>query len=176
MEQTSPEAVRFFLKQAGLEENWDLTYLGRALGVSAATARKVAGDLELVGYAEAVRGKRETWRNTKAGNSIAGVKPARLTRKTAEELLADVADRAAAMNLNKEAGVTVRKIVAFGGINTDHEKVQDIDLGVELEAKDSEERDVEAVLRELRGKSPMLKMHPLKGWMVSLPGRPVYEA
>ena len=35
-------------------------------------------------YAEPVQGKRDTWRNTDAGNKVAGVRPSRLTRAKAK--------------------------------------------------------------------------------------------
>jgi len=91
----SPEAMQVFLKQAALERSWSAGYLGKALGLDAPTANRVAEEMALAGYVEAVRGKKETWRNMASGNKLAGVRPARLARAKAEELLSDLEDRAA---------------------------------------------------------------------------------
>jgi hypothetical protein len=75
----SSQAVLLFLKQAALEPQWDIAFLESALGTDRATANEVAAELALMSYVEPVPGKRETWRNTAAGNEVAGVRPARLT-------------------------------------------------------------------------------------------------
>src|ERR1043166_9998924 len=91
---TSPEAILFFLKQAALSPDWTAADVAAALGIDPDTAREVAAQLALLGYAEPLSTKPDAWRNTAAGNKVAGVRPPRLTRKTAENLLADVVDRA----------------------------------------------------------------------------------
>ena len=83
---TSPEAVLFFLKHAAMEPHWTAADIAHTLGVEPGTAKQIAAELALVGYAAAVPGKRDTWLNTDAGNKVAGVRAPRLTRKTAEEL------------------------------------------------------------------------------------------
>src|ERR1043166_9364437 len=175
---TSPEAILFFLKQAALDPEWTAADVASALGIDPDTAREVAAQLALLGYAEPLPTKPDTWRNTAAGNKVPGVRPPRLTRKTAEDLLAEVVDRAIGGNLEDRYSVCIRKIVAFGGITTTHERMQDIDLGVELQPKlgrTPTESDEEAVLKALKGSSPSLKTHSLKGWLLNLPGRLVWE-
>jgi hypothetical protein len=131
-----------------------------------------------MGYAEPIPTKPDAWRNTEAVNKVAGVRPPRLTRKTAEDLLADVVDRAVGVNLEDRYSVCISKIIAFGGITTTHDRIQDIDLGVELEPKlgrTPTESDEQAVLKAPKGSSPSLKTRPLKGWLLNLPGRLVWE-
>jgi len=65
--------------------------------------------------------------------AVSGVRPPRLSRAKAEELLTDLADRAEAHNLKPSAPVRIVKILAFGAINGEHERVQDVDLGVQVE-------------------------------------------
>src|SRR5205085_209280 len=98
-------------------------FIAKTLGLDAATAKQLAEQLALAGYSEPVPKKRDAWRNTAAGNKVAGARLPRLTRKTAEELLTDVADRASA------SPDGIEKIVAFGAVNSEHPKIQDIDLG-----------------------------------------------
>jgi hypothetical protein len=71
---TSAQAVLLFLKAAGLEPQWTTDYAIQALGIDQATAKEVTAELALMGNAELV--KRDTWRNTLAGNKFAGVRRA----------------------------------------------------------------------------------------------------
>jgi hypothetical protein len=132
-----------------------------------------------MGYSEPMPRKPGAWRNTKAGNLVAGVRPPRLTRAKAEELLTDLTDRASAYNLKADAPVRFVKIVGFGAINGKHEKIQDIDLGVQIEPRDEgpiSKADQNAALKELRGRSTALKLHPVEGGLAKMPGRVVWEA
>ena len=160
----SPQAVLLYLKQAALDKEWDTSAIRKTLRVDANTAKEIASELQLMGYSEPVPRKSAFWRNTKSGNLISGVRPARLTRAKAEELLTDLADRAEAYNLKATAPIHIVKIVAFGAINGKHEKVQDVDLGVQIEPKGEGlimKADQDATLKELRGRSPALKLHLL---------------
>ena len=91
----SPDAMLIFLKQAALEDHWTVAYLGKALGLDLSTANQVAAEMALAGYIEPVRAKKDTWRNTDVGNTLAGIRSRRLTRAKAEDLLTDLEDRAA---------------------------------------------------------------------------------
>jgi len=167
-----------FLKQAALEREWTARYIANALGIGAATAKQVAAELALMGYAEPVPRKRETWRNTEVGNKVAGVRPPRLTREKAEELLADIGDRAAEINLKDEYPVRITKIGAFGGITTKHDRVQDIDLIVTLEPKPKREvteADRRTALKALKGKSPALKPRAWEAGLADLPVLVIFE-
>jgi hypothetical protein len=55
-------------------------------------AREVAAELELMAYVEPTPGKRDTWQNTAAGNKVACVRPARLTRAKATNVTPDAAE------------------------------------------------------------------------------------
>ena len=76
----SPEAVLLFLKHAALDQEWTPSDIASTLGIDGATVRQIAEQLALLGYAEAVPRKRDTWRNTTTGNVVAHVKPPRMTR------------------------------------------------------------------------------------------------
>jgi hypothetical protein len=55
---------------------------------------------------------------------------------------------------DEACGTCITKIVAFGGINTEHEKIQDIDVGVKLEPKLGREitgADLLSALKAVRG-------------------------
>src|SRR6266853_2676998 len=101
----SPQAVLLFLKHAALDREWGTTDIRKALGVDANTAKEIASQFQLMGYSEPVPRKSGAWRNTKAGNLVAGVRPPRLTKAKAEELLTDLTDRVDAYNLKTDAPV-----------------------------------------------------------------------
>lgn len=90
----------------------------------------------------------------------------------------DLADRAEAYNLKVAAPVRIGKIVAFGAINGKHEKIQDIDLGVQIEPRGEGpimKADQDAAFKELRGGSITLKLHPLEA-LNGMTGKVVWEA
>ena len=101
----SPQAVLLFLKHAALDREWGTEEIRKTLGVDVGTAKEIASQFQLMGYSEPVPRKSGAWRNTKAGNLVAGVRPPRLTNAKAEELLTDLADRAEAYNLKADAPV-----------------------------------------------------------------------
>jgi len=174
----SPEAMQVFLKQSALEKHWTAGYLGKTLGVDATTAKRVAEEMALAGYVEAIRGKKETWRNTTSGNKLAGVRPARLTRAKAEELLSDLEDRAAQFSMG-ESPIRVRQVVAFGSILTDHDPIQDVDVGLELQPAEHQVRhhdDQMAAMKALKGRSAALKLHLWNDTLNHMPSRIVWKA
>ena len=174
----SPQAVLVFLKHAALDNEWGISEIRKTLNVGATTAKEIGSELQLMGYSEPVPRKSDSWRNTESGNLISGVRAPRLTRTKAEELLTDLIDRAEAYNLKTDTPVRILKIVAFGAINGDHEKIQDIDLGVQLEPKnESPIRNVDhqSAFKDLRGRSAALKLHLLVV-LEGMLGRVVWEA
>jgi hypothetical protein len=173
----SPETILLFLKHAALEPQWTSAEIAAALGIDPRIASQIAEELAMVGYTEAVSGKRDAWRNTSTGNAVAGVKAPRLTRKTAEELLADIGGRAEAYNLENDRAPCITKIVVFGAVNSGHDRIQDLDIGVQLEPKlgrDVADAEVQAALKALRGRAPSLKMHSIQGWPPGM-GRVIWE-
>jgi len=161
----APKAVLLFLKHAALDREWETAEIRKTLAVDSSTAKEIANQFQLMGYAEPVPRKSSAWRNTKTGNSVAGVRTPRLTQSSAAELLTDVADRAEAYNLKADAPLRIAKIVAFGAINGKHEKIQNVDLGVQIEPRGENpisNADRSAAFKELRGRSTTLKVHPLE--------------
>jgi hypothetical protein len=87
-------------------------------------------------------------------------------------------DRAEAINVDDPYAARIQKIVAFGGITTKHDGIQDIDLAVEFEPRSGNKIDAAAktiVLRKLKERSSSLKMHVLDRWVLTLPGRVVWK-
>jgi len=174
----SPQAVLLYLKHAALDKEWDTSAIRRTLSVDVKTANEITSELQLMGYSEPVPRKPGFWRNTESGNRISGVRPPRLTRTKAEELLTDLSDRAEAYNLKSDAPVRLIKIIAFGAINGKQEKILDIDLGVQIGSKGEgrvSKTDQDAAFKEIRGRSPALKLHLLEA-LNGMKGKVVWEA
>jgi hypothetical protein len=173
----SPEAMTIFLKQAALEEHWTTAYLAKALGLDPPTSKQFAQDLSLAGYIEQVPRKRDTWRNADAGNKLAGVRAARLTRAKAQDLLGDLADRAGQFNLEHHNGLRIQRVVALGSILTEHDRIQDIDVAVQLRHAESghpqHARELDA-LKFLKRGSPFLRMHRWDDTLARMPARTVW--
>jgi hypothetical protein len=171
--------MNIFLKQAALEDHWKTVYVGKALGLDGQTAKEVAAEMALAGYVDALPRKPETWRNTDSGNKLAGVRPARLTRAKAEELLADLEDRAAQYNMDVSNGPRIQKVVAVGSILTEHDPIQDIDIGVQLEPAGEgvtqRPKELDA-LKFLKGRSAALKVHFWDDSLAHLPARVIWKA
>jgi hypothetical protein len=111
----SAEVVRGFLLQSAESPGWTSKYVQNTLGVDAAGAKQVLAALSMAGYIEPDGDGKDKWRNTAAGNLVAGVKAARpITRKTAEKSIADVLERARVVNADASYLYRVRKIVLFG--------------------------------------------------------------
>jgi DNA-binding MarR family transcriptional regulator len=175
----APEAMQVFLKHAALEKSWTAAYLEKAFGLDATTAKRVAEEMSLAGYIEPVRGKKDTWRNTASGNKLAGVRPPRLTRAKAEELLTDLEDRAAQLAMGDSQPIRIQQVVAFGSILTDHDPIQDIDVGIQLEPTEHSVRhhdDQIAALKALKGRSPALKIHLWNDTLDHMPSRIIWKA
>jgi DNA-binding MarR family transcriptional regulator len=174
----SPEAMQVFLKQSALEKHWSAGYLANALGLDPTTAKRVAEEMALAGYVEPIRGKKDTWRNTESGNKLAGVRPPRLSRAKAEELLTDLEDRAAQLAMG-DSPIHLQQVAVFGSILTDHNPIQDIDVGIQLEPTEHSVRHHEdqlATMKALRGRSPVLKLHLWNETLSHLPSRIVWKA
>lgn len=127
----------------------------------------------LMGYAEPVPA------NLKPGGiPQSAIRLRVLTREKAEELLADIDDHAAEINLKDEYPVRITKIGAFGGIMTKHDRIQDMDLIVTLEPKlkrQVTEADRRAALKALKGKLPALKPRVWEPGLADLPVRVIFE-
>ena len=93
-------------------------------------------------------------------------------------MLADIGDRAAEINLKDAYPARITKIGAFGGIMTQHDRIQDIDLIVTLESRPKREvteADRHTALKTLKGKSPALKPRVSKEGLADLPVRVIFE-
>lgn len=97
-----------------------------------------------------------------------------------EELLSDLEDRAAQLSLRDSQPIRIQQIVVFGSILTDHDPIQNIDVGIQLEPIDHQVRhhdDQLVALEAIKGRSPAaLKLHLWTRAFDHLPSRSVWKA
>ena len=136
MRAISADAARDFLKQAAELGEWTESHAAKTLGAGAKTVHEALLALAGVGYIEKVKGKRGTWKNTSAGNELAGVSAARkIRRDTAEKQLAGFLERAEQVNRDPHFLYRVKRAYLFGPYLAGEEHLADLDLAVELEPK-----------------------------------------
>ena len=132
----SPSAVRDFLLQSAELPSWTAAYLQQTLAIDAQTARGVLTALSAVGYIEPDPEQPRNWRNTEAGNKMAGVSKARpIKRRTAEKALVDFLARVREVNLETDYLYSVERAVVFGPYLSGSGDIKNVDVAVELRPK-----------------------------------------
>ena len=124
---------------------WTPEFVAERLGSSEAEAQRVIDELLLAGYIELDESfsGRVHWVNTLEGNALAQATAAKpVTRATAEKNVTAFLDRVRQVNEDEYFLYRVTRVVVFGSYLTDQNKLNDVDLGVELEPKYSD-RDVQ---------------------------------
>jgi hypothetical protein len=154
-------AVLAFLKQASIEPAFDAAFVRRVLNVSAAEAKQIVATLEAAGYIERA-GHR--WRTTEAGDVASGAKAPRLRRAGVEKALAGLIERIAATP-------RVKRAVIFGQYLSDHDPIQDADVGVDIEGAGRDER---ALMAKLKARSSALNLHPFSTWMEQIQHKQIW--
>ena len=123
------------------------------LGCSDSSARKVISDLEAEGFVESVKGRVEV---SIKGNSLAMARTATPLRcQTAERLIADVVNRAYAVNRDEKWAYRIRTLVLFGSCVRGKKRPNDVDVACELAPRFGDERQslLEQNRRAARGQA-----------------------
>jgi hypothetical protein len=79
----------------------------------------------------------------------------------------------------EDSRIRIQQIVAFGSILTDHDPIQDIDMGIKLEPTEHSVRhhvDQLAAVKALKGRSPALKIHLWNDMLDHMSTRVVWKA
>jgi hypothetical protein len=146
----APAAIRSFLVQAAELPSWTADYLRKILAVDAAAANQVLLALEASGYIEPMPGKRGSWRNTEAGNRMAGVSRAKpILRKTLDESLEALRDRICRVNHDPRFLYRVEKAVLFGPYLTDkQDRLKGLDVAIQFAPKEQDPARLEQLVQE----------------------------
>ncbi len=144
----SSVAAREFLLQSAELPCWNRDDVADVLGVDAATAEQAIAAFEMSGYIERAPGRRHAWRNTAAGNSMAGVpRSAPVKRETAQKNLDALVGRIAEVNRDPRFIYRVDRAVLFGPfLNANAGTVKNVDVAIELSPKEKDVARLEQAL------------------------------
>jgi hypothetical protein len=143
-----PDAVRGFLLQAAESPSWTQAYAASTLGLDTKAAGGVLAALSMVGYIEPDPDDRKKWRNTEAGNAVAGVSKAKpVTRKTVDRSLQQVNERIREVNMEKQFLYGVNKAVIFGPYLSGAEKIKNVDIALDLTPKIANEKKLQEAVK-----------------------------
>lgn len=126
--------VRDFLRCAS-DSEFTCKYVSKGLKLLCSHSEELINELMQLGYLEPVDTSigPQRYRRTLAGSSFAHASAARpLTRKTATERLAAFLERVRTLNDNNNYLYRVRKVLVFGSYLTKQDRLNDIDVAVEL--------------------------------------------
>jgi DNA-binding transcriptional MocR family regulator len=201
----SPAAVREFLSQSADLKSWTATDMAKLLGVSRERAEQIVAALAAAGYIERLGGHR-AWRNTAAGNAVAGVsKASPVNRTTVEKNLAALLDRIRQVNQDRRFLYRVDQALVFGPFVTTTGPVRAVDVALRLAPSEPDSARREKLIREraeqaaragkrfpsftarmnwgqdevrnfLKGRARSIALHDLEEWMLGEPHRMVWES
>ena len=118
--------------------------------MSSSRAEELVSELLRLGYIEpAVTGyDKQYYQMTLSGSTFSLASAARpLTRKTAQRKLAEFLERVRAVNANPDLAYRVHKVVVFGSYLTEQDRINDIDVAVELVHRETEFSKREAAMQ-----------------------------
>src|SRR5580704_3835316 len=162
-----------FLKETKGLLTWTLNDLAKSLKISVAEGKQVLAALEMQGYIKPHG--RDQWLTTLAGEAVSGAKSPRFTPESLEESLAALRRRIQLVNQDSKTPYKITDAVAFGDFLGGPARAQAADVGIQLVRRKSEGGEHSkkeqvarlAVLKQLRGKTPMLNVRPYEEWMGS---------
>lgn len=126
--------VRDFLRRAS-DNEFTCEDASKGLKLLSSHAAELISELMQLGYLEPVdiRTGPQRYRRTLAGSTFALASAARpLTRKTATKKLSEFLERVSAVNANNNFLFRVHKVLVFGSYLTEQNRLNDIDVAVEL--------------------------------------------
>jgi len=98
--------------------------------------------------------RRHFWENTIKGNAFAMATTARpVKRRTADRVLSQFLDRVATVNARTDFAFSVKRVVVFGSYLTQAEKLNDVDLLVDLIPRNSNQEKQQALERSIRAQA-----------------------
>jgi predicted ArsR family transcriptional regulator len=167
-------ALLSFLKETRGITSWTARDLAKSLKISPAAAKQALAILEMQGYVKP-SGSAE-WITTPTGEIVSGSKLPRYSREAVERSLESFADHLRRVNEDASAEYKIADAVAFGDFLSGRVRVQAADVGIRLEPRNPEAHDLksateqnrqEAFLKQLRGRTPLVNLHPFTPWMSS---------
>jgi hypothetical protein len=164
-------AVLSFLKETRGALTWSTKDIVDSLKISQAEANQIISILSLLqGYVKPALDD-EGWLTTPAGEDVSGSRLPRYKLQSVTEALVGLESRIKSSNLDRHARFQVSEAVAYGDFLLGRSMVQAADVGIRLVSgkgmaeEHSPSRLSVAFLRQLRGKTPHIQLHPYEPWM-----------
>jgi DNA-binding transcriptional regulator YhcF (GntR family) len=166
-------ALFSFLKETRGITSWTTRDFGKTLSLSTADAKEALAILEMQGYVKPAESKGD-WITTPAGEIVSGSKFPKYSRESVERSLASFADHLKRVNEDSSAEYKITDAVAFGDFLSGRARVQAADVGIRLEPRNpaahhphwaGEQDRQEVFLKQLRGRTPLVNLHPYAEWM-----------
>jgi len=125
--------VRTFLRAVSASQ-WNVAYAAARLGVSHQRAGSVIKELVALGYVEtASTGGDRSYKRSLVGSTLAQASAAQpLRRSIARRKLAEFLERVGRINEDDYYLYRVKKVLVFGSYLTGAERINDIDIAIEL--------------------------------------------
>jgi hypothetical protein len=166
-------ALLSFLKETRGIPNWTVRDLAKCLKIGTVEVKQALAILQMQGYVKPEPESKDEWITTPAGEVVSGSKFPRYSRKTVEQSLASFADHLKRVNQDSTTQYRVADAVAFGDFLSGRARVQAADVGIRLEPRNREANEnsasehgrQEAFLKQLRGRTPLVNLHPYAEWM-----------
>jgi len=116
-------------------------FVAEILGCSLEEANQVVRALEKDGYLSRIGRNEghEFFQTTLNGNQLAGANLRPITRVTAERILDGFMQRVEAVNSNPDYLARVTGVIVFGSFLSQNEELGDVDVGIQLEWKPSDD-------------------------------------
>jgi len=178
------EALFSFLRETRELTTWTVRDMTKGLNISQAAAKHALAILEIQGYVM-LTGSKDEWMTTPAGESVSGSKLPRYSRETVERSLASFADHLKRVNQDSSAEYKIADAVAFGDFLAKRDRVQAADVGIKLEPRNltahhphwaSEHERQQTFLKQLRGRTPLVNLHPYAEWMSARTHRKLFDS
>jgi hypothetical protein len=165
-------ALLSFLKETRGIPNWTVRDLAKSLKIGRVEVKQALAILQIQGYVKPCASKDE-WMTTSAGEVVSGSRFPRYSRETVEQSLASFTDHLKRVNQDLSAEYKIADAVAFGDFLSGRARVQAADVGIRLEPRNREAHEnsasehgrQEAFLKQLRGRTPLVNLHPYAEWM-----------
>lgn len=133
--------IRDFLRYASGIDLWTVEMAAQRLRISSQKARQVVSKLAALKYIERKRdhGKQLYWKTTLKGNSL-GLATAGtpIRRETAQRVIDNFLQRCRKVNAEDYYLFKVKRALVFGSFLSDAQQLNDVDLAIELEPKESD--------------------------------------
>jgi predicted nucleotidyltransferase len=133
--------VRDFLHYVAHVNLWTVDTAATRLGISVDDAKEVISQLAALGYVESKQGHdgRPYWSTTLKGNSLGLATAAKpVSRETAQRVVNEFLERVRRVNADEYYLYKVKKVLVFGSFLSDAPQLNDVDMAVQLEPKETD--------------------------------------